>query len=63
MTHGDNDGLVLPPAVAPIQVVIVPVAQHKEGVLEKARELEQRFVAFWLTTVISRLAGSLLSMK
>lgn len=42
MTHGDNDGLVLPPAVAPIQVIIVPVAQHKEGVLEKARELEQR---------------------
>ncbi|MDU7338180.1 MAG: proline--tRNA ligase [Clostridium sp.] len=42
MTHGDNSGLVLPPAIAPIQVVIVPVAQHKEGVLEKARELEQR---------------------
>ena len=34
MTHGDNNGLVLPPAVAPIQVVIVPVAQHKAGVLE-----------------------------
>ena len=42
MTHGDNDGLVLPPAVAPIQVVIVPVAQHKPGVLEKAHELEAR---------------------
>ena len=42
MTHGDNDGLILPPAVAPIQVIIVPVAQHKPGVLEKARELEQR---------------------
>ncbi len=40
MTHGDNNGLVLPPAIAPIQVVIVPVAQHKEGVLDKARELE-----------------------
>ena len=39
MTHGDDNGLVLPPAVAPIQVVIVPVAQHKEGVLEKANEL------------------------
>lgn len=35
MTHGDDSGLVLPPAVAPVQVVIVPVAQHKEGVLEK----------------------------
>ncbi len=39
MTHGDDNGLVLPPAVAPIQVVIIPVAQHKEGVLEKANEL------------------------
>ena len=39
MTHGDDNGLVLPPAVAPIQVVIIPVAAHKEGVLEKANEL------------------------
>ncbi len=42
MTHGDNNGLVLPPAVAPIQVMIVPVAQHKPGVLEKAHELRER---------------------
>ncbi len=39
MTHGDDNGLVLPPAVAPIQAVIVPIAQHKEGVLDKAAEL------------------------
>ena len=39
MAHGDNRGLKLPPRVAPIQVVIVPIAQHKEGVLEKANEL------------------------
>lgn len=39
MTHGDNNGLVLPPAVAPIQAVIVPIAQQKEGVLDKANEL------------------------
>ncbi len=39
MTHGDDNGLVLPPAVAPIQAVIVPIAQHKEGVLEKASAL------------------------
>ena len=45
MTHGDNNGLVLPPAVAPIQAVIIPVAQHKAGVLEKARELEARLKA------------------
>ncbi|MBO4860818.1 MAG: proline--tRNA ligase [Clostridia bacterium] len=39
MTHGDDRGLVLPPDVAPVQAVIVPIAQHKEGVLEKCREL------------------------
>ncbi len=39
MTHGDDNGLVLPPAVAPIQVVIVPIAMHKGGVVEKAAEL------------------------
>ena len=39
MTHGDDNGLILPPKVAPIQVAIIPVAQHKEGVLEKAGEL------------------------
>ena len=42
MTHGDNNGLVLPPAVAPIQVMIIPIAQHKEGVLDKAGELLAR---------------------
>ena len=45
MTHGDDNGLVLPPAVAPIQAVILPIAQHKPGVLEKARELEERLKA------------------
>ena len=42
MSHGDNNGLVLPPDVAPIQVIIVPIAQHKEGVLDKAYELRDR---------------------
>ncbi|MCL1844798.1 MAG: proline--tRNA ligase [Defluviitaleaceae bacterium] len=42
MVHGDNNGLVLPPSVAPVQVVIVPVAAHKEGVLDKAEELRTR---------------------
>ena len=41
MTHGDDNGLILPPKVAPIQVAIIPVAQHKEGVLEKANELRE----------------------
>ena len=39
MAHGDNRGLKLPPKVAPIQAVIVPVAMHKEGVKEKAVQL------------------------
>ena len=42
MTHGDDNGLVLPPAVAPIQTVIVPIASHKEGVSEKAAEICDR---------------------
>ena len=40
MAHGDDNGLILPPVIAPIQVVIIPVAQHKEGVLEKANEIK-----------------------
>ncbi|MDD6187967.1 MAG: proline--tRNA ligase [Clostridiales bacterium] len=45
MTHGDNSGLVLPPRIAPIQVIIVPIAQHKPGVLDKAAELQARLKA------------------
>lgn len=40
MVHGDNRGLVMPPRVAPIQVVMIPIAFHKEGVLEKTREIK-----------------------
>ncbi|MBR4545866.1 MAG: proline--tRNA ligase [Oscillibacter sp.] len=39
MTHGDNHGLVLPPRVAPTQVVVIPVAQHKPGVIDAASAL------------------------
>lgn len=46
MVHGDDNGLVLPPKVAPTQVVIVPVAQHKEGVLEKANEIKNKISKF-----------------
>ena len=42
MTHGDDNGLVLPPAVAPIQVMVIPIAMHKDGVLEKANEVCDR---------------------
>ncbi len=41
MVHGDNRGLVLPPEIAPVKAVIVPVAMHKEGVLEKAKEVKE----------------------
>ena len=46
MTHGDDEGLILPPAIAPFQVVIVPVAAHKPGVAEKAGELAKRLSGF-----------------
>jgi len=45
MTHGDDNGLVLPPAIAPIQIVIIPVQQHKEGVLDAANVLKNRLAA------------------
>jgi prolyl-tRNA synthetase len=46
MTHGDDDGLILPPAVAPFQVVVVPIAAHKPGVAEKAAEVAARIAQF-----------------
>lgn len=45
MTHGDDNGLVLPPAVAPIQLIIIPIASHKEGVLDKANELKNKLAS------------------
>lgn len=42
MVHGDDSGLKLPPKIAPTQVMIVPIAQHKEGVIEKAQQLKER---------------------
>ena len=41
MVHGDDSGLVLPPRIAPTQVMVIPIAQHKEGVLEKAEEIRK----------------------
>ena len=46
MTHGDDEGLILPPAVAPYQVVVLPIAAHKPGVTEKAQELTARVAKF-----------------
>lgn len=42
MAHGDNRGLKLPPRVAPIQIEVIPIAQHKEGVEEKVSEIYER---------------------
>ena len=42
MTHGDNNGLVLPPKIAPIQVIVLPIAMHKAGVADRAQELVDR---------------------
>ncbi len=46
MVHGDNSGLVLPPAIAPTQVTIIPIQQRKEGVLETAYKLKDRLSNF-----------------
>ena len=59
MTHGDNNGLVLPPRIAPVQVVVVPVAQHKEGVAERAQALFEEIKAAGVRTKIDRSDNSL----
>ncbi len=41
MVHGDDSGLVLPPRIAPTQVMVIPIAAHKEGVMDKAKEIYQ----------------------
>ncbi len=45
MTHGDNNGLKLPPRIAPVQVMVLPIAQHKPGVVEAAQGLVARLQA------------------
>ena len=54
MVHGDNSGLVLPPKVAPTQVMVIPIQQKKEGVLEKANELRDRLAAYVGTEFMQR---------
>jgi prolyl-tRNA synthetase len=46
MVHGDDSGLVLPPRIAPTQIMIIPINQNKEGVLDKAYELKERLSSF-----------------
>lgn len=52
MTHSDNNGLVLPPVIAPTQVVVVPIAQHKPGVIEAATALKERLVKAGLRVIM-----------
>ena len=59
MTHGDNSGLVLPPKIAPVQVIVVPVAQHKEGVLDAANALYERLKAAGIRVKIDDSDNSL----
>ena len=42
MAHGDMRGLLLPPKIAPVQAIVIPVAQYKEGVLDKATEITEK---------------------
>ena len=54
MVHGDDSGLVLPPHIAPVQTRVVPIAQHKEGVLDKAEELFSRLKAAGIRAEIDK---------
>ncbi len=46
MVHGDDSGLVLPPRIAPTQIMIIPINQNKEGVLDKAMELKEKLSSY-----------------
>ncbi len=52
MTHGDARGLVMPPVVAPVQVVIVPIAAKREGVIEACVRLKDRLTAAGVRVVL-----------
>ncbi|WP_142303607.1 proline--tRNA ligase [Evansella halocellulosilytica] len=51
MVHGDNRGLVIPPKVAPVQVMIIPIAHHKEGVLDHAYQLKEKLSNYARTEI------------
>jgi prolyl-tRNA synthetase len=52
MVHGDDSGLVLPPRIAPTQVMVIPIRQSAEGVLEKAKEIEAALKAVGIRTAL-----------
>jgi len=51
MVHGDDSGLVLPPMVAPTQVMVIPIAAHKPGVMDKAQEVKAELAAKFRTAL------------
>lgn len=51
MVHGDDSGLVLPPRIAPTQVTVIPIAAHKEGVMDKAYALKEELAKNFRTTI------------
>lgn len=58
MVHGDNRGLVLPPKIAPIQAVIIPIGKDNEEVLNKAREIEQKLQKLNIRTFVDNSQNS-----
>lgn len=52
MVHGDDSGLVLPPRIAPTQVMVIPIQQQKEGVLERANEVKEAIAKTGVTVKI-----------
>ena len=50
MVHGDDSGLVLPPRIAPTQVMVIPIQQQKEGVLERAGEVKEALLKAGIRT-------------
>lgn len=48
MVHGDDSGLKLPPAIAPVQIMVIPIAMHKEGVLDKANSIKDKLLSLGL---------------
>lgn len=52
MVHGDDDGLLLPPSVAPVQAVIIPVAMHKGNVREEAFKIHKKLREAGIRTII-----------
>ena len=67
MVHGDDNGLVLPPRIAPVQIMVVPIQQKKEGVLDKAFELRDRLIKSGFSVKVDdsdkSRAGSLLTAR